>query len=314
MTTGFEIERYKDNLTDRARGWSDLNDGERKRRAVEAARDRNLTALWDLTEARLTTWGRAGGRVSPATLEAYQIGVQQVVTAASGINLLAPPRDFGATWIRSLEALGRTTSTVYVRLAGARALWAGLRWAGATEVDPFLDVRAAPDLTAAWDKRQPYPISETDKLLEITAPRETALILLGSHGGLRISETVGLRGQDVDLEGGQARVLGKGGKVRVVRLSRRCCEALRELGVAKGDRFVELTVHGARAVMRRLCAQAGVTYMGTHSLRHQAGTRLYRQTNDLEMVARHLGHVELETARIYAKWSDERLAQSVDNW
>ena len=66
--------------------------------------------------------------------------------------------------------------------------------------------------------------------------------------------------------------------------------------------------------MRRLCALAGVTYMGTHSLRHQAGTRLYRQTNDLEMVARHLGHSELETARIYAKWSDKRLAESVDGW
>ena len=188
-----------------------------------------------------------------------------MVDAASGINLLTPPRDFGAPWIRSLEANGRTTSTVHVRLAGARALWAGLRWAGATEVDPFVDVRVAPDLTAAWDKRQPYPISETDNLLEIAAPHEVALILLGSHGGLRISETVGLRGRDVDLEGGQARVLGKGVNVRVVRLSRRCCEALRALGITKGNRFVGLTVHGARASMRRLCALAGVTLHG-HAL------------------------------------------------
>jgi site-specific recombinase XerD len=54
--------------------------------------------------------------------------------------------------------------------------------------------------------------------------------------------------------------------------------------------------------------------MGTHSLRHLAETRLYRQTNDLEMVARHLGLCELEMARICVKWSEERLAQGVDDW
>jgi integrase len=54
--------------------------------------------------------------------------------------------------------------------------------------------------------------------------------------------------------------------------------------------------------------------IGAHSLRHQSGTRLYRQTNDLEMVARHLGHAKLDTSRIYAKWSDEKLAESVGDW
>jgi hypothetical protein len=139
-----------------------------------------------LKPARISL-GPHRGCINPATLEPSQNGGQPVVNAASGINLLARPRDFGATWIRSLETIGRTTSPVHVKLTGARAFLVG-----ATDVDPFVDVRAALDLTAARDKRQPRLISETDKLLEIAAPREVALIRVGSHGGLRISETVGL--------------------------------------------------------------------------------------------------------------------------
>lgn len=52
----------------------------------------------------------------------------------------------------------------------------------------------------------------------------------------------------------------------------------------------------------------------TQALRHSSGTRLYRETGDLETVARHLGHSSLETSRVYAKWSDERLKATLGEW
>ena len=116
-----ELVRFTGTVVARARGWADLEAGERRRRAVEAARDRDVTALWELTEARLTTWGRTGARVSENTLEAYKIAVVQVLTEASGVNLLSPPRDFGAVWVRTLEGLGASPSTVRVKMAGARS-------------------------------------------------------------------------------------------------------------------------------------------------------------------------------------------------
>jgi integrase len=309
-----EIVPYAGSLVGRARGWADLELGERRRRAVEAARDRDLVALWGLTEARLTTWGRTGARVSEHTLEAYKIAVVQVLAEASGVNLLSPPRDFGAVWVRTLEGAGASPSTVRVKMAGARALWAGLRWAGATEVDPFADVRAPAELTAAWDKRQPYPIHATDRLLEVAGARDAVLILLGSHAGLRISEACKLVGRDVDLEAGSAKIHGKAGKVRIVRLSKRLCDAIRALEVKPGEHLLGIGAQGARAAMKRLCDRASVNYLGTHSLRHQSGTRLYQQTRDLEMVARHLGHAKLETSRIYAKWNDEELTEHIKTW
>ena len=51
-----------------------------------------------------------------------------------------------------------------------------------------------------------------------------------------------------------------------------------------------------------------------HSLRHTSGTHLYRDTGDLETVAQHLGLSTIETARVYTKWSDERLKQAVGSW
>jgi len=50
------------------------------------------------------------------------------------------------------------------------------------------------------------------------------------------------------------------------------------------------------------------------SLRHSTATRLYAETGDLEETARHLGHVKLETTRIYATWSDKRLRETLSRW
>ena len=50
------------------------------------------------------------------------------------------------------------------------------------------------------------------------------------------------------------------------------------------------------------------------NVRHYAGTRLLQQTRSLEHVARHLGHAQIETSRIYAKWSDETLREALSAW
>lgn len=64
----------------------------------------------------------------------------------------------------------------------------------------------------------------------------------------------------------------------------------------------------------RLCVRTGVAYRGHHALRHCAGTRLTREGASLDDVARHLGHSALETARIYAKWSNEELRRRMAGW
>ncbi len=63
-----------------------------------------------------------------------------------------------------------------------------------------------------------------------------------------------------------------------------------------------------------LLTLAGVTAKGVHAVRHTAGTRLYAETYDLEATARHLGHTKPETKRVYAKWSDRQLRETIGPW
>jgi integrase len=269
--------------------------------------------LWALLEAYLATYGGAGARISGHTLRSYRkgLGVLLAYCGRRGESLIRPGRDLGAAYLRELEAAKLSASTVRVRLASARMLYKALRWAGATEADPFRDAKVAKDKTAPWDKRSPYSHEEVVALLMLAKAKDRVLVLLGAHGGLRVEEIVALCWEDVDLN---ARVLtvreGKGGKSRRVNLSASLLEALVILGPSAG-RMLAFTTTRARARLKALAERAGVAYKGVHALRHYAGTRLARETGDLEHVARHLGHSSLEMARIYAKWSDEGLKRAV---
>jgi integrase len=151
----------------------------------------------------------------------------------------------------------------------------------------------------------------------------TCLVLLCAHGGLRIAEALALTWPAVDLAQGRLRVVaGKGGKSRTVSISVSLSAALQAIRPAGGQGPVVRSSEGLayadptapRRRLRRLCSQSDVTYLGFHSLRHSAGTRLARQTGNLQLVAAHLGHADISTAAVYAKWSDDTLRQAVHDW
>jgi integrase/recombinase XerC len=316
MTT---LTHFTGDLDTRTKLWTDLDEGTLRRRAVRACRDRDLETLWGVVEAYLVLQRTP----SAHTLRAYRRGVEVAVQALEGETITAPHRHWGQRFVRALEGsvnanrLGGAIKigTVRARVAAAKALFAALRWAGATSADPFKDVRLPRDPEAAEDKRPPYNLKDVDKLLLKAKPRDRVLVFLGAHAGLRVAEICALMGGDVNLGDRTLKVRkGKGNKKRTVSLSAKTCEAIQELGCAKGQALVQLSAQGTRAAMRRLCAKAGVTYLGVHSLRHASGTRLYAETKDLKVVAKHLGHANVETSAIYAKLSDDAVKQTVTDW
>ncbi len=292
---------------------------ERRRRAVAAASERDAGELWSLTRAYATLHGDAGAKGSDHTERAYEKGVRDLVAAWEGENLVRPDRDAAALWVRKLEETGRSASTIRVRLAAARMLYRALRWAGVTEVAPFEGVRPARDATAPWDKRQPYSENELERLLQNAETVDRALLLLGAHAGLRVSEATALEWRDVDLPSYMLTVrAGKGGKAGRVVMSKSLVKVLVDLkkaGGTSGERPLPFGPTRARQRVEALSRRAGVPYRGVHALRHYAGTRAAREHGgNLEPVARHLRHSNLETSRIYAKWSDETLKRSVGEW
>ena len=316
---------------DRAAIWAGLASDARRRRGMEAARDHDPAALWALTDAWLTLHGTRGATLSRYTRRNYCKGVRTLLEAWTTQDLLRPHRDAAALWLRRMEttrqkpaadgARGLKPATVTVHLAAARALYAALRWAGATTADPFRDVRTPVDRTPHWEKRSPYSASEVQALLDHADPVDQLIVLLAGHGGLRAAELVTVRWGDLSLLEGTLRVQqGKGGKQRQVALSQSTVTALRASRAARaappgaGDYVLPFSTKTARVRMYTLCDRAGVPRRGLHALRHTAGTRLHRETGSLETVARHLGHQSVDTAAVYAKWSDERLRATMETW
>lgn len=309
-----------DDLLGQAADWATLPDDELKRRATVAAHTHDRAALWSLTEAYLTLRGRSGATLSPHTRRSYRAGVLALVAAWRQENLLRPRRNAGALWLRTLESDALSPATLRVRLAAARTLYKALRWAGATEADPFAGIRPPRDATAAWDKVAPYSPDELAALLTHATLELRVLLLLCAHGGLRRSEALALRWRDVHPAGLELTVRrGKGNKARAIALSASLVDALEAWWAAGGgaDGYVlpYRSETPAKTQLGALCRRLEIPYRGLHALRHTCGTRLVAETNgNLEEAARHLGHASLETTRVYAKWSDTTLRKTIGAW
>ncbi len=319
-----------------------------RRHAVKAAGERDEDALWELMEAHLTLRGARGVTTSRHTLRAYRRGLKELLALWQGENLLRPSRDAGPLYVQRLLAGDRdevvagddpsrrgrrvkrgplAPATVGLRVAAARALYDALAWAGATESDPFRHVRlgrSAPDLGDTATARV-YTEYEMNELLAAAKDaHERVMLLLGAHGGLRVSEMVRLRWDDIDLRSATLLVReGKGGKAAEVVLSPRLAAELaryaRQVQADPATRHREEVLelrsqYGVYNRLRRLCLRAGITFKGVHALRHAAGTRLYRQSGDLGLVQDHLRHATLDMARRYARSDRRRLRGSLSEW
>ena len=146
--------------------------------------------------------------------------------------------------------------------------------------------------------------------------------------GIRISEAVGLDLEDLDLEDGLLRVLGKGDKERVVPVGRTASAAivayLREgrlaLRNARSRRVTDtdavfLNARGTRlsrqacwTIVRGAGARVGLQeQLSPHVLRHSCATHMLDHGADLRIVQELLGHATISTTQVYTKVSPERL-------
>jgi integrase/recombinase XerC len=266
-----------------ATAWLHLAPSDRRRTAMGAAHEHDAATLWSLTEAWLRTFSHANTRVAPSTVRGYRTGVHLLLAAWREQDLLRPAPEAGIAYVRQLERAGRAASTIQARVAAGRGLYAALRWCRATGVAPFADCRVPVDPTPPWDKRLPYGDDEIAALLQVAAPVDQVLVLLGAHAGLRAQECASLRWADVHLARRDLIVrLGKGGRQWIVALSATLRQALATLP-RREDGYVlpYRTAASAWRHMQELCQKADVVPKGVHALRHSAGTRLYAETHDL---------------------------------
>lgn len=147
--------------------------------------------------------------------------------------------------------------------------------------------------------------------------RDRAVMEVLYGAGLRASEVLGLRIQDVDFEVGFVRTIGKGGKERVVPIGSKAIEALQAylargrtlLGAAGmlkapelflNNRGQKLSRQGLHLIIKQHAREAGLSdEVSAHTLRHSFATHLLEGGADLRAVQEMLGHSDLSTTQIY---------------
>ncbi|THF68680.1 integrase [Deinococcus sp. Arct2-2] len=312
-----------DRLT-QARAFAGLTDEALRVRAIRAARDKDAEDLWALTLACLSSDTSAGVRVSPHTLRAYKTGVKVLLEHASAHawNLTHPGRREPALYVASLSASGLKPATVQARVAAACALYRALRWAGATDADPFGDVKRPKDRTKGIVKNPPYRADFVQAMLSEADAQEAVLVLLLTHAGLRIAEALAVEWGNIDLRRRRLLVAhGKGDKARIVPLSAKLREALEALkagtvSTPTSRLFTFSAYSSAYERLQKLALKCGREheFRGFHAGRKYAGTQLYAAVKDFTRVAGFLGHEQVDTTRRYVELPEDDLDEVMEGF
>jgi integrase/recombinase XerD len=153
--------------------------------------------------------------------------------------------------------------------------------------------------------------------------RDAAMLELMYAAGLRVSELINLKLQDINLEAGFVRIFGKGSRERIVPIGAHAREKVNTyLKTARSKRLKQtsspylfiaraakpMTRQGFWKLLRRYAMQAGLKKKITpHSLRHSFASHLLEGGADLRAVQVMLGHVDISTTQIYTHVTRDHL-------
>lgn len=296
----------------------------------------------DLVE-RYLSFARVQKRLAERTLALYALDLQKLRELAqeAGVALRQVQPHHLRRWVAQMHARGRSGRGIALILSGWRGFYAWLGREGLVASNPVVDVRApkAPQplpkalgveeavQLAAYENEQASPELEL---------RDRCMTELLYGCGLRIGELVGLDALAssqakgwIDLQAGQAHVLGKGGKRRSVPVGAPALAALRDWlqardawAAAAPEPCAALFIgrHGRRLSSRQLQArlkqrslQAGLaTPVHPHVLRHSFASHVLQSSGDLRAVQELLGHKHISSTQIYTRLDFQHLAKTYD--
>lgn len=269
--------------------------------------------------------------LSPHTLAAYRRDLEQLSlfvrhergegVAACGVDHLLLRR-----YLAQLTKVCRKSSQGR-KLAAIRSFYSYLLRVGQVERNP-----AELIATPKREKRLPFHLDmdQTVALMEAPADearhalRDRAILETLYSSGLRVSELTGLDLGDLDLAGGMVRVMGKGGKERIVPLGSRAAAAIREYLAGRGalpphtplflnSRGERINRRGvARVVDAHVLKIAAFKRISPHTLRHTFATHMLEGGADLRSIQELLGHASLSTTQKYTHVSIDRLMEVYD--
>ena len=282
--------------------------------------------------------GSAGVVSEAAALMADYLGSLQIERGAALNTLAAYRRDLagfesflarercglaavGVTdlsrYLAGLRRRGLGSRSIARHLSAVRGLYRFLLDAGRIRRDPTEHLDSPRPA-----RRLPRTLSQADAAALVEAPdtsrpdgrRDRALLELLYGSGLRASEALGLRVEDVNFAAGYVMVTGKGDRQRLVPAGSHALEWIRRYLATTRPRMVrrecaalflnraggKLSRQALWDIIRRAARRAGLRVpVSPHALRHSFASHLLERGADLRSVQAMLGHADISTTQIY---------------
>lgn len=279
---------------------------------------------------------------SPHTIRNYRSDLEQFLNFLVETGMGGEDRDPDLTvvdrqviraYLGHLHTTGRSRATIERKFAALRSFFRFLVKRERLAADPSRSLRAP-----KREKRLPsvLTVTQANQLLDglaeagdVLGLRNLAILELLYGAGLRVGELVALDLDDLDLDRGLVKVLGKGRKERIVPMGRHAQEALaaylplRRVQVRRSSkshgleqpvflnyRGGRLTQRSVQRLVRRVTRDMGIPGHPTpHTLRHSFASHLLAAGADLRSIQELLGHSSLSTTQKYLHLDLEQLVQ-----
>jgi integrase/recombinase XerD len=231
-------------------------------------------------------------------------------------------------WIADLSREGLSPASVSRAVSAARGFFRFLMLDGHIQKHPAEDLN-----TPQGSAHLPRFLTEDEMNGLLAAPdtstdegiRDRAMLELMYAAGLRVSELVGLKRSDLNLDAGLVVCHGKGSKERRVPIGKSAIHWLQQHAAArsrsghanKPQLFLSssgapLTRQFAWAMLKRYSASLGLRHVSPHTLRHSFATHLLQRGADSRSVQALLGHSDISTTQIYTHITDRHMRSTYD--
>jgi len=269
--------------------------------------------------------------LSPNTIEAYLHDTNRYISYLLTQGVSSPQRVRKETvlrYIEELRGLGLSPSSVSRNFSAIRSYHQFLYRERKVSSDPTETIevtslkRKLPDVLSVEDTIRLLESPDTSTPLGM---RDRAMLEFAYATGVRVSELVSMRIQNVLFDENVVRITGKGSKQRMVPLGATAKERVREYlrivrpGLAGGEsrdilflnaRGGPLSRMGFWKILRKYVIKAGITtHTSPHTLRHSFATHLLEGGADIRVIQELLGHSNISTTEIYTHIDREYLKE-----
>ncbi|MEM7467349.1 MAG: tyrosine recombinase XerC [Pseudomonadota bacterium] len=285
-----------------------------------------------LSEEAISSFLASRSRYSAHSNDAYRRDLKLFLSFCKN-KTLATWRDVDVFIVRAFiteqHRIGKSGKTLARFLSSLRTFFQYQVDRAARQDNPAREVKApkaARKLPKTLDVDQTLSLlgGEPQSFVEI---RDAAMWELMYSSGLRVSELVNLKQEQIDFEDGEVRVIGKGNKERIVPVGGpamtavKCWYKVKPTASPDKQSYVFVSQRGraltTRTVQKRLKAWAlrqGIDFnVHPHMLRHSFATHMLESSGDLRAVQELLGHANISTTQVYTHLDFQHLAKVYDS-